>query len=313
LNEPEAKRVVIAGSSGFIGRRLVQTFKDWNVTTLNRTPVASSFETALKWDGETLGDWVQKLEGATAVINLSGSPISVKWDQENREMIRSSRVNSTRTIGKALGSLSNPPRIWINGSAVGFYGDREDTVLYETAEAGKGFLADICRTWEAAAKDSAPAGTRLILMRTGFVLGRDGGAFKPLRTLARFGLGGSAGSGSQWVPWIHLDDICRMFVWAIENERVHGPLNGSAPEPVRNRDFMAKLRKESNRPWSPPAPSFALRIFGEIAGPDPELILGSQRAIPRSAIDNGFTWTFPNLAEALHELTHPAKPGAFVA
>jgi uncharacterized protein (TIGR01777 family) len=307
------KHVVIAGSSGFIGSRLVHLFKSWRVTTLDRSPAERAGIESFKWDGETLGEWTSCLEGADAIINLSGAPISVKWDAVNKEKIRASRINSTQAIGSALAKVPNPPRVWINGSAVGFYGDRGDTVLYETAEAGKGFLSDICRSWEAAAQDAAPPETRLVLMRTGFVLGRGGGAFKPLRNLALFGLGGSAGSGNQWVPWIHLDDLCRMFIWAAENERLRGPVNGSAPEPVRNRDLMTKLRKELNRPWAPPAPSFALKVLGEIAGPDSELLLDSQRAVPRAAIDSGFTWNFPSIGEALHDLVRSPQPGAFLA
>jgi uncharacterized protein (TIGR01777 family) len=307
------RRVVIAGSTGFIGSHLVKYFKGWKITTLDRRPNPDPDVDAQTWDGKNLGSWVQSLTDADVVVNLAGSPIAVKWDEASREKILSSRVDSTRAIGQALATVESAPHTWINGSAVGFYGDRSDTVLYESAPAGEGFLSEVCRAWEQAAEQAALSDVRLVLLRTGFVLGRDGGAFKSLKKLASFGLGGSVGSGDQWIPWIHVADLCRMFRWAAENERVSGPINGSAPEPVKNRDFMARLRHELKRPWAPPTPAFALKLVGEVAGPDSELLLGSQRAIPRAAIDNGFTWTYPNISEAIQNLTQTAKDGAFVA
>jgi hypothetical protein len=212
-----------------------------------------------------------------------------------------SRVRVTKAIAAALAEAADPPAVWVNGSAVGFYGDRGEEILEETASRGNGFLADVCAEWEAALfEPELPV--RRVALRTGVALGPDGGALGPLKRLARLGLGGSAGAGKQWVPWIHLRDLSSMIRWAILTESVSGPLNGCAPEPVRNRDLMRMLRTAVHRPWSPPAPTLAIRALANLGGPDPSLILSSQRAVPRQALEAGFQWGYPNLAGALEHL-----------
>lgn len=297
--------VVIAGGSGFIGQAIIKEFQalEWQVTVLSRTPKApaNGVEYVL-WDGERLGDWVKSLATADAVINLSGAPIAAKWTLSELKHIRESRVRSTSAIGNALREVGKPFR-WVNGSAVGAYGSRGDEVLTEESAPGDtgAILPGICAAWEAAARDHCPGGCHLTLVRTGFVLGNEGGAFPVLTTLVRAFMGGHPGSGNQWVPWIHVADIAKMFVWSASEDQP-AILNGCAPHPCRMADFMAQLRTSLRRPWSPPVPAFALQIASLLGTPDPSLLLDSCRAIPKAAEEAGFKFQYPHLADALKNL-----------
>jgi uncharacterized protein (TIGR01777 family) len=292
-------KLVLAGGSGFIGKALVNHFSDWDVVLLTRGNFLSQTR-SVQWDGRSQGAWAKEVDGADAVINLAGAPITLKWTPENRKKIVDSRVESTTAIGQAISEASNPPPVWVNSSAVGFYGNRGDEVLDEGSSAGSGFLAEACQAWEEAMLAISLPKTRCSLMRTGIVLGRGGGALDPLSKLAKVGLGGSAGDGAQWIPWIHIEDLCRMCRWMLEAGT--GPVNGCAPEPARNRDFMAALRHAVKRPWSPPVPRPVLQIVGKLFGPDPETILGSTRVVPRFALENGFDWSYRSLDLALADL-----------
>jgi uncharacterized protein len=284
-------KIVIAGASGFIGRHLVRHFADAEVVTIDRQPNGHS----LTWDGP----WQRELEGATAVINLSGSPIAVRFDAKNRQEILSSRIEATARIGQVLAELKNPPKVWINGSAVGYYGDAGDRELTESSPLGSGFLAEVCDKWEAAARGACPQGIRLVLMRTGIVLGSDGGALVPLRKLAKLGLAGTVGNGRQWVSWIHIEDLCRLFRWCIEHPEIEGPVNGTSPKPARNEIFMKRLRDNFVITWTPAAPAFVIRVVGKISGPDAETLLFSQKALPEKAQGGGFRWEFEAVSLAL--------------
>ncbi|RYG47527.1 TIGR01777 family protein [bacterium] len=280
--------VVVAGATGFIGKRLCDHLKEtgWNVLRL----VRDGQEGELHWDGIAPGDWEKGLEGAAAVINLAGAPITLPWTEENRELIRDSRTQSAEAIARAILKAESPPEVWVNSSAVGFYGDRGDELITEEAPAGTEFLSEVCVAWEEAAARWELPKTRLVLMRTGVVLGRGGGAFEPLLSLSKAFLGGAAGDGRQWMPWISLDDMCRMYAFALDEEKAEGPLNGVAPEPVRNADLMASVRKALGRPWAPSAPEFALNLASKVGGPDPSMLLDSMRVVPRRAKTLGFTW-----------------------
>lgn len=293
------RRVVIAGGSGFIGHALLQELQeDYEVVILSRSGKPIEGATVETWDGKTLGDWARNLDGAEAVINLAGEPVTLRWTEENKKKILESRTESTAVIGKAVRGCVVPPKVWINGSAVGYYGDTGDREVDETSPAGEGFLAETCLAWERAQEEVETPQTRKVRIRIGFVLGKEGGALPELWKITRRFLGGSQGSGQQWVPWIHISDLAGIFRWVIENE-VSGPVNGVGPSPVRNKELMAEIRRAAHRPWSPPAPAFALNLVGAIIGVQTDVTLVSQRVVSKTLKEGGFEYRFPTLQETI--------------
>ncbi len=290
-------KVVLAGGSGFIGRHLKVELEKagYEVVVLSR-------EGDVCWDAKTLGPWAQELEGAAAVINLTGKSITVRMTDENKREILESRRASTEIIGRAIEQAKSPPRVWINANAAGFYGDRGDEILTEESSAGVDYLATVAKAWQAPLDSIDTPQTRKVTLRIGFVLGKDGGGFRPMATMTKFFLGGRLGSGKQWISWIHIDDLCRMFRWAIEQEAAEGHYNATSPNPVTNEDFMGALRKAMHRPWAPPAPAFILRLLGKVMAPDPSLALISTRVLPKRALDEGFQFQHPELRQALGQL-----------
>lgn len=296
-------KVVIAGGTGFIGRALVADYvgSGWEVVLLSRSGSRNSEIRTVAWDGKRPGEWVREFEGADVVINLSGAPIDQVWSDPAKAEILRSRVDSTQAIGAALVDLKNPPKVWINSSAIGWYGDTEAFEVSEASPAGKGFLAETCVAWEAAV-DQFTSPIRKVKMRTGVVLGRGGGALEPLIKLTRLGLGGSAGSGRQFISWIHLQDLLDLYRWVGDEPEIQGPVNATSPNPVTNAVFMHELRSVCHRPWSPPVPAFMLRIGARAIGTEPDLILISQRVAPQIAEAHDFPFRFPTLREALKNL-----------
>jgi uncharacterized protein (TIGR01777 family) len=239
------------------------------------------------------------LELADAIIHLAGEPVAQRWNPEVKQRIRDSRINGTRSIVHGLSTQSKRPAVLISGSAIGFYGDRGDEVLTESSARGPGFLADVCAEWENAADVAAALGIRVVKLRTGIVLGKDGGAFHQMLPPFKLGLGGRLGSGRQWMSWIHIHDMVGLIVFALTGSTVSGPLNCTAPNPARNLDFTAVLAKALHRPAVAPVPPFALKMmFGEMAG----VLLGSERAIPKAAEDAGYRFQFDELGPALADL-----------
>ncbi len=296
-------RIVIAGGAGFIGRALVHEFKlgGYEVVVLDRGGRAIDDARVVKWDGKTVGDWAAELEGAAAVINLAGSPISVKWTDESKAKILSSRLEPTRAIGKVIAAATNPPPVWINSSGVGFYGETDDTEATESSAKGSGFVADVAAQWESAVDEESFPKTRRVKMRTATVLGRGGGAFDILLKLTDSFLGGAIGSGRQWFPWIHIADLAEAFRFCVENE-IEGPVNACAPDEVTNAEFMEAMRVSDHRPWSPNVPKFALTIANAFGAPEPELLLVGTRAAPRKLLNAEFNFAYPELKDALGEL-----------
>jgi hypothetical protein len=285
------RKALIIGNNGFLGRHLETHLKQegWEVAGLRRGSGG--------WDGKTRGPWESVLSGATAVINYSGAPVTLPWTPTNRDLILSSRVDTTGIIGQALLNLPNPP-VWINASAVGIYGDRADEVLDETSAGGTGFLADVCRAWEAALMDPAFRAIPRVALRTGIVLGPDGGALAPLAKLAKIGLGGDLGHGRQWMPWIHVHDPARMVEYIISSG-LTGEINAVGPNPATNHDFAKELRKAVNCPIGIPTPRIALKVASKLGGPDPSVLLNSNRVMPTRARNAGFVFEFSDLPAAL--------------
>jgi len=216
-------------------------------------------------------------------------------------VITSSRVDSVCALTAARPRLAQPPRAWVQASAVGFYGDTGDRLCDETSPGGTGNLADICRHWEEALPAPPPPSPRRVILRIGFVLGREGGALPVLSKLTKLFLGGAAGSGRQYISWLHLTDLIRMFVAAIEND-LSGIYNAVGPEPVTNSGFMRELRRACHRPWSPPVPEFAVRLGSRLMNSEASLALISTRCLPKRFLEHGFKFEFGRLDAALRDL-----------
>jgi uncharacterized protein len=299
------KRLVIAGGSGFIGRALTKEFsaRGFEVEVLARSPRKRADRVVeVEWDGALPGAWMALLDGADAVINLAGKNINCPHTPENLRVITTSRVNSVKAIAAAIGRAKSPPRVWVQASAVGFYGDTGDAARDESSPAGNDTLAEVCRQWEAAFTAADVPQTRKVTLRIGFVLGRDGGALPLLSKMTRCFLGGAAGSGRQYISWIHLADLAGMFVTAVTDEKLSGTLNAVAPNAVTNAEFMRELRRALHRPWSPPAPEFAVKLGARLMGSEASLALVSQRCVPKRFLEAGFQFRFGDVASSLDDL-----------
>lgn len=301
----EAKRIVIAGGSGFIGTALAREFISRGYEVVILTRIVHERKDGVQevaWDGYHMGEWIKCLEGAEAVINLAGKNINCPHTKKNLQQIHASRVNSVFAITAAIKHSKVPPRVWVQASAIGYYGDTGAQMCTEIAPNGRDSLAKICFDWEQASTIAKIPQTRKVTLRIGFVLGKNGGALPVLATLVRLCLGGTAGSGRQYISWIHLADLVQMFVAAVENKNLSGPFNAVAPSPVTNAEFMAQLRRALRRPWSPPVPKFAVRIGVWLMRGESSLALGSLRCIPGRFEEMSFPFQFPELSSALSDL-----------
>lgn len=285
-------RLGITGATGFIGGRAAElaAARGWEVVPFTRhprTPQARRFSLEEPLD----------VDGLDAVLHLAGESVFGLWTAEKRRRIMSSRVEGTRRLAEGFARAAHPPRVLVSGSAIGFYGDTGDREVDENSPAGNGFLADVCRRWEDEAENVANA--RVVRLRTGFVLGRQGGAMKLILPVFRAGLGGKLGSGRQWMSCIHVDDLAGLALWAIGTEAVRGPLNGVLPQPVTNVGFTRTLARAVHRPALLPAPAFVLRAF---LGDMSSLLLDSTRVRPAVAEKYGYRYHFGNVADAVDEV-----------
>ncbi len=289
-----ALRLGIIGAAGFLGRVL----RELAVSHGEEVICFSRQERP----GFRVFQYAGDLDDLDAVINLAGEPILGRWTASRRKKIVESRVRGTQRIVQAMSRESSRPRILVNASAIGFYGDTGDRLVDETAPAGAGFLAETCQAWEAAASEAVNAGVRVVLLRTGFVIGNDG-AMSLIRPVFRMGLGGPLGSGRQWMSCIHVEDVAAMILWAIRNEVIAGPVNAVMPEPVTNSTFTKSLAASVHRPAILPAPSFALKLaLGDLS----HVLLDSSRVSPGVALKFGFRYKFPTLEAAFQA---PQDPG----
>jgi hypothetical protein len=298
------KRIVLAGGSGFIGRALAKALlvRGYQVVVLTRTPGQGSGFLEAEWDGAHVGEWIQHLNGAEAVVNLAGRNVNCPHTQENIGEIMESRVNSVRAIALAFQHIKVPPRVWVQAGAVGFYGDTKDCLCDESSPVGTNALAGVCKIWEDAFNAVEAPKTRKVLLRIGFVLGRDGGALPVLSEFTNRFLGGSVGGGKQFISWIHIADLTRMFVESIERENLSGTYNAVGLNPEMNRFFMRELRHVLHRPWSPPVPAFVVRLAARWMKSEPSLALASQCCAPIRFLEAGFEYQFPKLRPALKDI-----------
>jgi uncharacterized protein (TIGR01777 family) len=297
-------KIVIAGGTGFLGRPLAERFvaEGHDVVILTRRAASQVSARAVVWspadDVGNHGAWAGEIDGAHAVINLAGESIAGKrWSPSRKKQILDSRIDATRSLTAAIARASRPPSVFASGSAVGYYGPLGDESAVETTPAGSDFLAQVCQQWEAEASRAASPRTRVVCIRTGLVLERDGGALQQMLPPFKFGVGGPVGSGRQYWSWIHRADWIDLVRWTIETEAVSGPVNATAPEPVTSTDFARGLGWVLRRPSFMPAPAFALRLMlGEMAD---ALLLSGQRVMPAKARALGFSFKYPRLDDAL--------------
>jgi uncharacterized protein len=309
-DQVEARRIVIAGGSGFLGTSLAShlTASGATVVVLSRNPpgVAGPWR-HVKWDGRSLGEWTQELEGATGLVNLTGRSVDCIKTPDHQDEILRSRVESTRVLGDAMCRAHSPPPVWVQMSTAHIYGDPPEVVCDEDSAFGYGLAPDVGRAWEAAFRDSVLPVQRAVILRTSFVVGRDRGAgcgaLARLRPLARLGLGGTVGSGTQGMSWIHEADLNRLIERALVTPEMQGAYIASSPHPVSNRDFMSELRRAVRMPIGLPAYAWMVRIGAKwLLRTDPDLALYGRYVVSRRLADEGFAFQFPRLAEALDDL-----------
>jgi hypothetical protein len=295
-------RVIVTGGTGYVGRHLVSALRARgdSVAILSRSPGPSEEGVdRVAWSGRSDGEWTRVLEDADAVVNLAGASIAGRrWTKSWQTEIRRSRVEATRSIVDALARASAGPRVLVSGSAMGYYGATGDEPLDESAPAGTDFLAQVCVDWESAAR-AARSGVRVVLLRTGLVLGKGpGGPLEQMALPFKLFVGGPVADGRQWMSWIHVADEVGLILHALDRD-VTGPLNAVAPGAVTNRDFGKTLAKVLGRPFWAPVPKLVLRVaLGKVA----HMIVTGQRLTPRLAIDTGYHFRFPELEPALRDI-----------
>ena len=289
--------VAVTGASGLLGSALLPALRaaGWTPRALVRRAAGLG---EVRWDpaGGTID--LAALEGLEAAVHLAGESIAAgRWTPAAKQRIRDSRLQGTRLLAESLAKLAHRPRVLVSASAIGIYGDRGDEALDESAGLGADFLATLGREWEAATQSASDAGIRVVQLRLGIILAREGGALGRILTPFRLGVGGPLGSGRQWMSWIAIDDAVAAVVEVLRNDAARGPVNAVSPGPVRNAEFAAQLGKAVHRPAVLPAPAIALRaLFGEMAD---VALLASQRVVPTRLTDLGFRWKYPTLPTAL--------------
>lgn len=310
-----SERILIAGGTGLLGRALAARLatSGREIVLLSRSAKGAGRLLDLPsgcrvatWDGRTANGWLELASGAEAIVNLAGESIAGgRWSAGRKARIVGSRMGTTAAVIEAISRARQPPRVLVQGSAVGYYGDRADETLDESAGPGSGFLAETARDWEAASAGTEQFGVRRVVARTGVVLARDGGAFPKMALPFRCGAGAVLGTGRQWMPWIHLADEVAALVFLLENPAAQGAFNLTAPEPVTQAGFSRALARALHRPLFARAPSWTLRAaLGEMA----ELVLASQRAVPRRLLALGFRFALPEITGALADLCRRAAP-----
>jgi len=267
----------------------------------------------VKWDGKTVGDWADEIDGADVVINLAGRSVNCRYNEENRRQMMDSRVDSTRVIGEAISKATNPPKVWLQASTATIYAHRFDAPNDDVTGIIGGyekdapdtwnFSIDVATAWERTANEADTPATRKVLMRSAMTMSPDvDGIFDTLLGLVRKGLGGTAASGRQYISWIHDHDFIRSIYWLIEHEELSGPINLSAPEPLPNREFMRILRDAAGVRVGLPAMEWQLAIGAFFMRTETELILKSRRVVPKLLVDSGFEFEFPHWADAARDL-----------
>ena len=293
---------LVTGGTGFVGQELLRQIECPLICSRSKQSAAKrtglSEDQILSWS--TNGPLPQVDQRIEAVVNLMGESIAEgRWTDAKKRRIRESRVDGTRHLVDGLIAQGNLPKVFVSASAIGFYGDQGETVLDENGSPGQGFLTDVCREWEDEAMRLEEHGVRVVCLRMCIVIGKEGGAIKKMAPIFRGGVGGRLGNGKQWMAWIHVEDLCRLIMFCIDNESISGPVNATSVLPVRNAEFTRAMAKAVNRPAIVPVPKFLLRIaLGEFANS----LFFSQRVIPQAALDAGFEFKFPDVVSAIDDV-----------
>lgn len=299
-------KIVLAGATGFIGPELTQRLLEagHQLSVLTRRPadpLSHDRVQRVHWDGASFSSsWANHLSGVDAVINLSGENIAARrWTPLQKNKIIQSRIQSVKALAEAIRNSAQKPKVYLNASAVGFYGNTQDNEITETSPKGKGFLADTCEIWERTVSLISELGIRTIFLRFGVVLERGGGALAKMLPPFQFFMGGPLGSGKQWLSWIHRTDTVRLIEFALQKNELQGPINVTAPNPEKMEDFCRVLGKILHRPSWLPVPGFALKaLLGEMS----EILLEGQKVLPQKALNAGFVFEFPHLETALKNI-----------
>ncbi|HET7625835.1 MAG TPA: TIGR01777 family oxidoreductase [Verrucomicrobiae bacterium] len=313
-----SKRIILAGGSGFLGTALARRFRARGneVAVLTRSPRnRPDGAKEIFWDAKTSGNWMKILDGADAVINLTGRSVNCRYNARNRREILDSRVDSTRILGEAISRSGNPPRVWLNASTATIYKHSLDKPMDETSgvigaarEAKDEFSVEVACAWEKAFNEAQVPATRKVTLRMTMVLGEaKNSVFPVMRRLVKCGLGGKMGSGRQLVSWIHEEDFCRAIEWILDHDDFSGVVNLAAPNPVTNREMMKIFRRVFGAPFGLPATSWMLEIGAFLLRTETELMIKSRNVVPKRLLDGGFEFRFPKMEDAVREIESRAK------
>ncbi len=294
-------KIAMTGAGGLIGTALRKRLEKsgHEIVPLVRDKEAAK-NGGIFWDPYENVIEKNRLEGFDGVVHLSGENLAERWSDEKKRKIRESRIKTTELLTETLLHLQNPPRVFVSASAVGIYGNRGDEILTEKSDPGKGFLAEVTREWEYASRELGNSPIRRVNLRIAVVLSSEGGALGKMIPAFKTGVGGKIGSGEQYVSWIGIDDLTRIFEFALTHDEISGPVNAVSPNPVRNEKFTEALAKALGRPSFATVPAFAIKMmFGEMGK---ETLLGSTRAVPKKLEDAGFEFEYPGIDKALQKL-----------
>jgi uncharacterized protein (TIGR01777 family) len=298
-------RIVIAGGTGFIGQGVAEALskRDVDLVILTRDPHNYAGPgRAVLWDAHTLGEWIGEIDGADSVINLAGKNVNCRYTQKNLREVDQSRVRAVMLMGEAIRRAKNPPRILIQASTTAIYGDAGESICDESTPPGLGIPPETATMWENAFNASPTQHTRRVHLRISFALGATGGALQTLAQMTRCFMGGTVGSGRQFLSWIHIDDLVRLILRAIDDDAINGLYVAATPNAVTNAEFMRELRRVLHRPWSPPTPAWLVRLGCVILRTEPVLALTGRRAMPRRLMEMRFVFQHPDLPEALEAI-----------
>ena len=304
MSQPSPK-IIIAAGTGFLGIALTEYFTNYEIIILTRSESKTKGRIKyVHWDAKTTnGNWTNEIEGAVALINMTGKSVNCRYNEKNTAEIFASRLDSTRILGEAIANSKNPPKVWINAASATIYRHAEDRQMDEyTGEIGKGFSVEVCKAWEKIFEEAQTPPTRKVALRIAMVMGKNGGVFPVFKRLAKLGLGGKHGNGNQFVSWIHEKDFCRVIEFCISNENIQGTYNCAAPLPLRDKDFMYLVRKALKIPFGIPQPKWMLKMGTWIMRTEIELVIKSRNVIPRKLMEEGFTFEYSTFEEAVRDL-----------
>lgn len=299
-----SNKIIIAGGTGFIGQTICAHLKNYAFVILcrNKQPDRGHIR-YVEWDGRTLGDWTKELEESVAIINLAGRSVDCRHNASNRKQILESRIHTTSAIGQAILQAKTPPKVWINASSAALYDESFTTPNDEfSKENGTGFLAEVAKQWESTFNGFSTSHTRKVILRITTVLGKHGGAFPVFKRLAKLGLAGKQGIGTQYMSWVHEEDLVNIVDWMIRHNELSGVYNCASPNPLTNTQFMKSLRQAYSIPIGLPAPTLAIKLGAGIIGTAPELILSSTNVVPTRLLQSGFQFQHPDLQETISSL-----------